>query len=990
MGMFKFFTQKFQENDFISTIYDHSSTVKGDTFNALYDNHPDAVFTLDLEGNLIDYNKSVKRIYGYTDKDLKGNFGRFLEGKSQYKRKRNFQQALDGIAQNFLAVAFHKNGQTIDIDVTYIPIFDNENQVTSIYGIAKDITFYVQSRKELSKIKNSLELAQQVAKIGSWDYNLLKNEAYLSEQAYKIIDIDNTKDFIPTYEKLINRIHPEDREDFEDIFQTALQNSYNYDTEFRLLQENGTSIYVNQHAEIIIDENQKPVRFIGTIQDITKRKMAEIKLFESEQRFKNIYNILEVGIWSFDVQTNTYLLRSPGIKDVTGYSLDEFENVNALMLIIHPEDLPRYIELRAEIPKGKPLYHHYRIIHKDGEVRWVQDQAIPVFDSNMKLIRVDGILSNITEHKKSEEMIKHLAYHDYLTDLPNRRMFDEKVKTLIESSATNKKNFAIMFMDLDRFKNINDTLGNRIADQLLQQFTQRINKLLNHSSLLARLGSDEFGVILWDYPQSDYPINIAKQIIDKLRNPFFVDHYELYITSSIGISTFPSDGDTSEELLRNAEAALYRAKENGKNNFQIYSSSLNIRSYKLFTLERDLRKAIENNEFLVYFQPRVEAKTGKIVSAEALIRWEHPVWGLISPKEFIPLAEENGFIIEIGDWVFKQVCHYINEWEQSGLPIVPISINKSAKRFLRNDWTTTVFNVLKETNIDPSLIEFEITETTLLQHNETVKYSIDLLKEVGIKIALDDFGTGYSSLAYLRQYPIDIIKIDQSFIQNISNISDEMIIKSTIFLAKGLKMKVVAEGVETTEQLAFLQQQECDEIQGYLFSKAVPNIEFQELLKRVILKPTGIVNKSDEIINRRNYYRINLMFPLSSQMSLTSINGHKVELGKTEVLIEDIGFGGIKFLSNIDLPVRPDLVLQFETKIMDQEVTLLGTIVWKQEVRDFFQYGFQFMIDEQERENLVRLLNNFSIRLRKNPLVPDCNFIQEDKISYLKRISAIH
>jgi diguanylate cyclase (GGDEF)-like protein/PAS domain S-box-containing protein len=985
---FRFLKQKMkntQESVSFLTIFDHSSTVKGNTFNALYDNHPDVVFTLDINGDIIDYNKSIKQILGYNDKELIGNLARFLDRKDQHKRRKHLQQALEGKAQNFQAVIFHKNGKPIDVDVTYIPIFDKNKQVSGIYGITKDITYYVQSRKELTNVKNSLELAQQMAKLGSWEYDITENVSYWSKQKSQIYGLENSNDFVPTLEKVIEYVHPQDREYFEHTLIDAINDRKSFIMEFRILRKDGTVGYVIEQADVILNENGEPIRFIGTSQDITKRKMAEINLFESEQRFKNIYNNLEVGIWSFDFQTKTYLLRSPGIKEITGYSSNEFDDVNAIISIIHPEDLPRYTELRQEILRGKPLYHHYRIIHKNGEVRWVQDQSIPVFDSNGNIIRVDGIITNITEHKKSEEIIKHLAYHDYLTDLPNRRMFDEKVKTLIESSTTNKKTFAILYMDLDRFKPINDTLGNGIADQLLKQFTQRIDKILNNSSLFARLGSDEFGVILWDIPQSDYPVNVAKAFIDKLRNPFFIEDYELFITSSIGISTFPTDGETSEELLRNADAALYRAKENGKNNYQIYSSSLNIKSYKLFTLERDLRRAIENNEFLVYFQPRVEANTGKMVSAEALIRWEHPVWGLISPKEFIPLAEENGFIIEIGDWVLKQVCHYIKEWELSGLPIVPISINQSAKRFLRNDWTTTVFNVLKETNIDPSLIEFEITETTLLQHNETVKSSIDFLKDVGIKVALDDFGTGYSSLTHLERYPIDTLKIDQSFIRNISNHRDEMIIKSTIFLAKGLNIRVVAEGVETMEQLSFLQQQQCDEIQGYLFSRPVSKKEFQDLLKKVIFKPTGTVHNSDEIINRRIFYRINLMFPMSSQMSLTSIKGQKVELGKTEVLIQDIGFGGIKFLSTLDLPIRPDIVLQFETKIMGQEVTLIGIIVWKQEVKDLFQYGLQFIIDERERDELVGLLNNFTIKLRKNPLVPDCNFIQEDELTYLKK-----
>ncbi|MEI2400951.1 putative bifunctional diguanylate cyclase/phosphodiesterase, partial [Paenibacillus phytohabitans] len=366
----------------------------------------------------------------------------------------------------------------------------------------------------------------------------------------------------------------------------------------------------------------------------------------------------------------------------------------------------------------------------------------------------------------------------------------------------------------------------------------------------------------------------------------------------------------------------YRAKANGKNSYQIYSSSLNINSFKQFYLERDLKKSIESDQLVVYFQPRVDSGTGKIVSAEALVRWEHPVWGLVSPVEFIPLAEETGYIIEIGDWVLDQVCQNITKWKQQNLEVVPISVNISAQRFLRSDWKGKLGTILENNNINPSLIEIEITETTMIKHEEAVKLAIKYIKSLGVKIALDDFGTGYSSITYLKDYPIDTIKIDQSFIKHIAKTNNvETIIKSLIFLAKGLNMNVVAEGVETIEQLSFLRQQECKEIQGYIFSKPVPEKTFRNLLKKMVLKPT-FNSDTATFPNRRRYYRINLLFPLSSQMTLTSILGNSVELGSTEVLIEDIGPGGIRFLSTIHLPVRPDIIYQFKTTIMGDNVTL--------------------------------------------------------------------
>ena len=337
-----------------------------------------------------------------------------------------------------------------------------------------------------------------------------------------------------------------------------------------------------------------------------------------------------------------------------------------------------------------------------------------------------------------------------------------------------------------------------------------------------------------------------------------IEDFELYITASIGISAYPSNGTTVDEIIKNADAALYRAKGSGKNNYQIYSSTINITSFKQYELERDLRKSIENSQLLLHFQPRVDTLTGKIVSAEALVRWEHPEWGLVSPSEFIPLAEETGFINEISDWVLKQVCSYLSEWIQKELSVVPISINVTADRFLRNDWKSTLLNTLKETDVDPALIELEITETTLIQHEKTVESAFQYLKELGIKIALDDFGTGYSSLSHIKDFSIDTIKIDQSFISQITKTPNvEVIIKSIIFMAKGLNMNIVAEGVETNAQLNFLKQQECHEIQGYIFSKPVPDKKFQSLLKKVILKP---IHKSEnlKIQERRNFYRIYL------------------------------------------------------------------------------------------------------------------------------------
>ncbi|WP_312096604.1 EAL domain-containing protein [Niallia sp.] len=958
--------------------------LKKEAFNAIFEKHPDIVFALDNQGQVLHCNPTVKQILGYEKRDLDKNINRIYV--NHHLRKKYIKRALNGESQNFKADIIHINGQILNFDITYVPIMGEKEQILGIYGIAKEITMFIKNKKELLEVKENLEFAQQVTNIGSWEYSIGEDKSYWSNQTFEMHGIKN-KALVPSYKDIVDFIHPEDRHYFNSIFQKALKNRESYKVEYRIKRADGTSIYVFVQAEVIVDEDSRPLKYVGVIQDITKRKIAEKKLVDAEERFRNIYNSLEVGISSFDVVNNKFLLTSPGIKFVTGYSAEELVKMG-WESIIHPDDLGEFQQLRVKLAYGESLNHTYRISSKDGEVKWVQDQTIPVLDYAGNLIRLDGTVSDITHLEKSKEELTYLAYHDSLTDLFNKRKFDEKIEELIKTSKRDNKNFSVLYLNLDRFKQINDRLGHAVGDKLLKQFTIRLNKKLEMSNyLFARLAGDEFGILLWDFEHSDYPITIAKRIVDCMKKFFLIDEYELFITTSVGISTFPLDGNTREELVKKANAALHRAKEMGKNNYQIYSTLLNISSFKHFQLERDLYKAMEKHEFFLHFQPRVDTSTGKMVSAEALIRWKNAEWGFVSPREFIPIAEENGLILSIGDWVFQEVCNRISIWKSMNLPIVPISINISAQRLLKSDFIPTVIETLRETKTDPALIEFEITETTLIQYEEIVTLAVQQLKEIGIRIALDDFGTGYSSLTYLKQYPIDTIKLDRSFVRNITDSKkDEMIVKSMIFLAKGLDMKIVAEGVETKEQLALLKQQECDEIQGYLFSKSVGEEEFQMLMQKKIIKPQEPQWESREMSNRRNFYRINLLRPLEAKMSLVAIKGKKVQLGKTEILIEDIGIGGIKILSNIDLPVRPDIALQFETLILNEKVGLFGHIVWKHEVNDIYQYGIQFVIQEKERDYFAKLFNKFCVQYRKNPFLPNCSFIKEEKMSYLKNL----
>nr|WP_106778976.1 EAL domain-containing protein [Lysinibacillus timonensis] len=445
---------------------------------------------------------------------------------------------------------------------------------------------------------------------------------------------------------------------------------------------------------------------------------------------------------------------------------------------------------------------------------------------------------------EKNKVIEHMAYHDALTELPNRRLFNEQLIEKINKAKNTNETLAVLFLDLDRFKYVNDSLGHVIGDKLLQKVGKRLSETVRTGDLLARIGGDEF-ILLLPNTDRETALEIANQIIHSLNDPFYIDSYEFFITTCIGLTIFPFDGEDATTILKNADTALYRAKEQGKNKFKVFHSGMNINTYRTFLMQTDLRKAIERNEFSLVYQPRVDVRTGNIISAEALLRWNHPKWGMVSPEEFIPIAEEIGFIFDIDDWVLKNACHQINSWKKELKTPIRIAINYSAQHFLQKNLIDNIQKTLNEFGISPKEIEIEITETAILQNDIIVKSTLKKLKEMGIYISLDDYGTGYSSLNYLRNFPFDAIKIDKSFIQDLNpnENNSRVIVESIIFLAQKLHMSVIAEGVETTEQLHLLTEYQCNEVQGYIFSKPLsPNDFIQNFINNgnsvVKLKPT--------------------------------------------------------------------------------------------------------------------------------------------------------
>ncbi|MEC1524814.1 EAL domain-containing protein [Neobacillus niacini] len=559
------------------------------------------------------------------------------------------------------------------------------------------------------------------------------------------------------------------------------------------------------------------------IKDITEHKKAQNDLVEAEAKYRSLIENSLVGVYI--MQDGKLVYVNPGLCEMSGYTCEELIGLNVADFI-YPEDLPLINEniLKRFNNETGAIKYEYRAIRKDQSVI-----TFELYGSKIVYHGRDAIIGtviDITERKNTEKMIKHMAYHDQLTDLPNRYLLREKLNETITDSKQNNFNFALVFLDLDRFKAINDTMGHEVGDQVLMEIAERLKACVNDKDIISRYGGDEFSILLPD-SEEQRASKVAQQIIAKLSYPLTFQHHELMVTPSIGIAVFPTHGESFDTLIKNADLAMYHAKSLGRNNFQFFNKELNKKAQHELDMEVNLRKALEQNQFVLFYQPQVNLETNEIYGAEALIRWTHPEKGIIPPATFIPLAEETGLIIPMGEWAIRTACQENIKWQEAGYSPVTISVNISAKQFFQSNLVEIVESALRETGLNPNYLELEITESITMDVERSITTLLEL-QRIGVKISIDDFGTGYSSLNYLKRLPIDKLKIDQSFIQECPHdINSNTLVRTIIIMAHLLRMKVVAEGVETVEQVSFLLGQGCKEAQGYLFSKPLSVSEFE-------------------------------------------------------------------------------------------------------------------------------------------------------------------
>ena len=593
--------------------------------------------------------------------------------------------------------------------------------------------------------------------------------------------------------------------------------STNYETS--IYSRNGDQIELGVTNIPIVVDNQI-VGVFGHFKDITELKRTQHALVEAEAKYRNLSEDAMVG--NYIIQDVKFAYVNRRLLEMLGCKEEEMIGMN-IMEFVHPEDRVMVTEnMNKRLLGGvSSIQYQYRAIKKDQTIMHMEVHgSITVYQGKPAIF---GTVIDITARKEAEETIEYMTNHDALTGLPNRYQFYNRLQTAIGKETTDT--MAVLFFDLDRFQVINDSMGHVIGDRLLQLVSERIKSCVNTKEDLARNGGDEFLISLLNKNRQEVSA-VANQVLDCFVKPFQIDQYELYITPSIGISLYPSDGKDIETLIKKADLAMYQAKAKGKNSFEYYLSRQVENTYERLEIDADLRKAIEQNEFQVHYQPKINLTSGKITGVEALLRWQHPEKGLVQPSEFIPHAEETGLILPMGEWVLHASCKQNMSWQEAGLPPMVMSVNLSVRQLYQPNLVERVREILDETGLAPEYLELEITESMLMDIQHSIKV-LKELKSIGLQISMDDFGTGYSSLHYLKELPIDKLKIDQSFVFNCTeDANDATIVKTIIAMAHELKLKVVAEGVEEKEHLLFLQRNLCDEAQGYLFSKPLPQAEF--------------------------------------------------------------------------------------------------------------------------------------------------------------------
>ena len=631
-------------------------------------------------------------------------------------------------------------------------------------------------------------------------------------------------------------IHPDDRQRVLLEWRAAALGEAVFKSEARFLRSDGSIVWARLNAAPMLDGPQLRGH-VQIVEDITERKTAEDALFEEKERAQVTLNSIGDAVLTTNLPGNVTYLNQVA-EMMTGWSRESAigRPLSEVFRIIDGssrKEAPNPAQLAISENRTVGLAADSLLLRRDGQESAIEDSAAPIHNRDGEVIGAVIVFHDVSESRTMALKMTHLAQHDFLTGLPNRVLLTERLSRAIGQARRHDKRVALMFIDLDYFKHINDSLGHAIGDQLLQIVAERLKICVRNTDTVCRQGGDEFVILLTEIEGTQDAAPVAEKILAAFTDPCIVVGNELHVTLSVGISIYPDDARDADGVMKNADTAMYHAKANGRNNYQFFTPEMNTLAVRRLFIESNLRRALKQGEFMLYYQPKIDLITGLMIGSEALIRWQDPEHGLLHPNQFVPIAEESGLIVPIGSWVLREACRQVCAWQDSGLLAVPVSVNISAVEFRHKNFLEGVATILRETGMLPSFLELEVTESILMQDAESSASVLESLKTMGMQLAIDDFGTGYSSLSYLKRFPINTLKIDQSFVQDLGiDVDDASIVSAMIGMGKSLKQRVIAEGVETEAQLAFLRALQCDEGQGFLFGHPLPADQFELLLQK--------------------------------------------------------------------------------------------------------------------------------------------------------------
>jgi diguanylate cyclase (GGDEF)-like protein/PAS domain S-box-containing protein len=786
-------------------------------YRMLVETAQDWIWEVDAEGRYTYCNSYVHQLLGYEPAELIGKKPFDLMPDDEADRVRELFMHRVASREPITALEntnLHRDGRLVILETSGRPVFDQDGQLLGYRGIDRDITERKRAECALRESERRLRDAQAYARIGYWELNLATGKALWSEETRDIAGVGPHEE--PSLAMLSRLMHPDDFPVFERSLREAIKSKREHHVEYRIRRlDDEEERWLECRGRPETDANCVVVRVLGVVQDITERKRVEEKLRQSATVFENTTE----GVFITDAAGNI-LDVNRAFVEITGFEPREVIGNNPRMWKSGHHDEDFYRALWSSVRMQGQWRGEIWNRRKTGRVfpEWLTISA--VYDSAGRLTNYVAVFSDISSIKSSQERLEHLAHHDPLTDLPNRLLLHARLEHGIRHASRTQTLFGVVFIDLDRFKRINDSFGHTSGDKLLRAVGERLVLCVRLEDTVARIGGDEFAILVEGLRSEHDACVVADKLLHAFGQPFEIEDREVHVTLSIGVSIYPRDGDSGPELLRNADAAMYRAKDEGRNNYQLYTRALTSDAYDRAVLETRLRTAQDNHELRVFYQPQIDLRVGRVTGVEALVRWRHPELGPVPPEKFVRVAEECGLIRRLGEWVLRTACQHARLWQLEGLEFGRVGINVAGAQLQWHGFAARVEEILDETSLPAGLLELEVNEDFLMREAERGISELEALRSLGVTLAIDDFGTGYSSLSYLKRLPVHRLKIDRSFVHDIpDDLNSLTITRAIIALGNRLRLEVVAEGVETAAQEQFLLEAGCHQAQGFRYLK---------------------------------------------------------------------------------------------------------------------------------------------------------------------------